>query len=322
MSLTHSLRQEAEPYARRLERLSKRTHSSLDDQNPPPNNLLAHALNQTFQFNSTSAPSHVPTTSLSFDTISPVGNPVTSPTVKPQYRDFGVQKNINFTRNTTTSQPSEDLSSCIMRLEAENRDLQGQVEKHKRESEGYRGSLDEIKRWYNSSGPHHHLRPPPPSGSSNFTAHPPQEFSTHPRWRSRNPISNSQVHSMDVQESDHPPIETLSPSSSESVSASPHRRTPMESCSFKMRARGDAQGSQIKPYPGAQQHGRRRGPTEPMNGRRRRGKLRGPPSFGRSGKLAGSPAPPNSSATVEAGVPGTSPRIDATAVHDKVNDED
>lgn len=325
MSLSHSLRREAEPYASRLERLSpssKRTHP-VNVRNPPPsNNFLANALNQTFQINSTSAASHVPTTPLSVDSVRPVGNAIISPTVKSQYKDFGVQKNLNFTRNTTV-QPSEDLSSCIMRLEAENRDLRAQVETHKQECEVLRETLRELNRQYNPH--HHHHPPPPPGGPSNFDPHPPSEFATHPRWRMRNIMIDSRFQFTDVQEPEHPPIETLpvyTHASPDSMSTSPHWRTPIEARDLKMRARGDGQSSRTQPYPGPQQHGQRRGPAELTNGRRRRGKLRGPP-FGRIEKPIGSPAPPNSSATVEAGDSGTSPRIDAAVAqdHDKTHDK-
>ena len=316
MSLTPSLRREAEPYARRLERLpppSKLTRSSLNVRNhPPPSNFLANALNQTFQLNSTTA--HVPTTPLFIDAIPPVTNPVVSPTVKPQYRDFGVQKNLNFTRNTSTIESSENLSSCIIKLEAENRDLRAQAEKYKHDCEVSRESLDEINRLYDSG--HHHL---PPSGPSNFTSHPPMEFSVHPRWRTRNIVTDNQLQSTDLEKLDFPPIETLpllTPSSPESDSASHRRRTPMAPRGLRMRGHGNAPGDQVQPYVGLQQHRRRRGPSDPTNGRRQRGGVQGPPSLDRGGRLVGSPAPPNSaSATSEAGVSGTLPTIDAD--HDK-----
>ena len=327
MSLTHSLRREAEPYAKRLERLprsSKHTHSSLNIRDrPSPNNFLANALNQTFQLNSTSATSRVPTTPLSFDAMPPVSDVVISPTMKPRYSDIGVQKNLNFTRNTSTIPPSEDLSSCIIQLQAENHELRAQVESRRRECErereAYRESLDGIHRWYNSLGPQ-------PPGPSNFAPHPPQESSMHPRWRNRGITADNRFQSMGIQELDSPPNEPvplLTPSSSESVSAS-HRRTSTEPRSVRIRSRGDSQGSQVQPYFGPQQHGRRRGPTEPTNRRRQGGKLRRSPSLGGSGKMIGSPAPPNStSTTIEAGVSNTFPTTDATVAHDhdKVNNQ-
>jgi hypothetical protein len=318
VSLTHSLRREAEPYAKRLERLprsSKRTLSPLNVRDrPSPNNFLANALNQTFQLNGTSAASRVPTTPLSFDEIPPVSNAIISPTVKPRYMDIGVQKNLNFTRNTSTIPPSEDLSSCIIKLQAENHDLRAQVESWKRECEACRESLDGIHRWYNSSGSH-------PPGPSNFTPHLPQESSMHPRWRNRGITTDNRFQSMQIQEPDSPdePIPLLTPSSSESI----HGRTPTEARSVRMRSRGDIQGSQGQPYFEPQQHGRRRGPAEPTNRRRQGGKLRGSPSLDGSGKVIGSPASPNSSTTIEAGFSDTFPMTDATVAqdHDKVNDQ-
>ena len=322
MSLTHSLRREAEPYASRLERLPrffKRTHSPFSyDVRPSANNFLANALNQTFQLNNTSAASHVSIKPLSFDAIPPVDTAVINPTTKPHYRDIGVQKNLNFTRHTSTIPPPEDPSSCIIKLQAENRDLRAEVETWKRDCEAYRESFDGvINRWYNSSGSH---PPPPPSGPSNFISHPPQEFSVHPRWRTRN-MNDNRFQSMEVQEPDFPPIETLTPSSSEGASAS-HRRTPVEPRGFRTRIRRDVQGSQIQPYSGPQQYGRRRGPSELTNGRRQRDKLRGPSGVG-GGRVIGSPAPPNSPAPVEAGVSNTLPTTDATVAqdHDKANDQ-
>lgn len=120
---------------------------------------------------------------------------------------------------------------------------------------------------------------------------------------------------MDVQESDYPPIETLplvTASSPEGISASTGWRTSTEPRSLRMRASREPQ-----------QHDRRRGPAEPTNGRRS-GKLRGPSSFNRSEKPIASPILLDSSATVEAGVSGTSPTIDAAVAqdHDKIHDED
>lgn len=328
MSLTHSLRQEAEPYAKRLERLprsSKRTHSSLIVRDrPSQSNFLANALNQTFQLNSTSATSRVPTTPLSSDAITPVSSSVINPNVKSRYRDIGVQKNPNFTRNTSLVPPSEDMSSCIIKLQAENGDLRAEVERCNRECEVYRENLDEITRLYNPSGSH--ASPPPASGPSNLNPNPRQEFSTHPRWRMRNIITDDRSRSMVVREPDHPPIETLpllTPSSPESVSVYHRRGTPMEPHSFSMRTHTDVQGSQVEPYFWAQQHGRRRGPAGPMNGRRQRGKLRGPPSLGRSGNVTSNPAPPNSTALGEAAV-SSALLITDTAIaqdHDTVNDK-
>lgn len=290
MSLTPSLQREAEPYATRLERPpppSKHTYSPLNVRDlPSQNNFLANALNQTFRLNSTTAASHVhvPTTPLFVDATSPVSNAVISPTVKPQYRNFGVQKNLNFTRHTSsTVGPSEDLSSCIMRLEAEKRDLQAQAEKYKHECEVYQESLSEINRMYNSPG--HRYHPPLSSGPSNFIPHPPLEFSIHPRWRTRI-TTDSRIHPVVLEELDFPPIEALplpTPSSPESTS---HRR-------------------------------RRRGPSDPTNGRRQGGNPQGLPFLDRSERLIRNTAPPNPAATGEAGVSSTSPTITVDVGHDK-----
>ena len=326
MSLTHSLRREAEPYAKQLERLSrssKCTDSSLNVRDrPAPNNPLANALNQTFQFNSTSATSRVPTTPRTFlDATPPVSNAVANSTVKPQHRDVGVQKSINFTRNSSTALPSGDASSCIVRLEAENRELRNRAEVYKRECEGYRESLDEIHRRYSSSRSHHHPLPLT-SGPSNLASHSPQELSTHPRWRTRG-ISDNQFQSMDIQEPDHPPIETLplpTPSSPESVSPSARRRTPTESRSLKMKARGTP-GSQVQPYSRPPQYSRKR---DRANARRHGNKPGGPPSLDQGGNVIGSPAPPNSStATVETEDSSTSPSASAAVAqdHNKANSQ-
>lgn len=326
MSLTHSLRREAEPHLRRLERLPrsfKRIRPPLIIPNQQSPNILANALNQTFQFNSTSATSHVPTTPRSFDAVPPVNNAVVSPTVRPQYRDIGVQKNLNFTRNTCTTQPSGDFSSCIVSLERENRDLRVQVETFRRDYDACRESLDEINRRYRGpSGSHH--PPPPPNGPSGFTPYPTQGFSAHPRWRKRNLRTERQFQPMEVQEPEYPPIETLTlptPPSPERVSPSAHRRTPTELRSLRMRGRDDPLGSQGQPYFKPQHHGRRRGLSEP-NGRRQRGKLVGPPFSSRSGRVVESSVAPSSSTTVDAEVSGNSPTTDAAATqgHDKAND--
>lgn len=326
MSLTHSLRQEAEPYAKRLERLprsSKRTHSSsIVRDRPSQDNFLANALNQTFQLNSTSAASHVPTTPLSSDAITAVSSSVINPNVKPRYRDIGVQKNPNFTRNTSLVPPSEDLSSCIIKLQAENSDLRAEVERCNRECDVYRERLDEITTLYTPSGPH---APPPASGPSNLNPNPRQEFSTHPRWRMRNIVTDDRSRSMVIREPDHPPIETLpllTPSSPENISLSHRWPTPAEPHSFRMRAQTDVQGSQVEPYFGAQQHGQRRGPAGPMNGRKKKGKLRGPPSLDRSENMSGNPAPPNSSPFGEAAASSALLMTDTAVAqdHDLVND--
>lgn len=328
MSLTHSLHREAEPYAERLQRLPrspKRIHSSFNIRNRSSPNILANALNQTFQLNSTSAASHVHTPPRSSDAIPSVSKGITNPTLKPQYKDIGVQKNLNFTRSTSNMQPSEDVSSCIMKLEAENRELRAQAETHKREREAYRDNLDELKKRYSSSGSHRHPLPSS-SGPSNFIPYPPQEFSTHPKWRTRHITTDNRYHPMDVQEPEYPPIETLllTPSPPESISPSTCGRTPTEPRGHRMKARGgDAQGSQVSPYYEARQHGRRRAPAEMVNGRRRRGKLGGPSSSSHSEKSVGSSGPPNSSASAEAGVSGTLPRTDGTVTqaNDNANDQ-
>ena len=268
-------------------------------------------MNQTFQFNNTTAASHVPTTPLFIDALPSVSNAVISLTDKSRHRDVGVQKNLNFTRHTPTIRPSEDPSSCITRLEAENRDLRGQAETYKRECEGLRESLGEIKRRYNPSGHHHH--PPTLGGPSNFTSHPPPEFSVHPRWRTRNIVADNQLQATDLEEPDYPPIETLpllTPSSRESLSPSRRRRTPTAPRSF-----GKAAGSQVQPYFGPQQQRRRRGPSDPTNGRRVRDRYQKLGSLELNGRLGGGPVASSSTTTGEAEASGTSSTIDVD--HDK-----
>ena len=284
MSLTPSLRREAEPYAERLERpssSSKRAHFPFDARDHlPSDNILANALNQTFQLNSTTTTSHVSTTTVFIDATPPV-----NPIVKPKYREAGVQKNLNFTRHTSTTQPSEDPSSCIMRLEAENRDLRAQAEAQKHNCERYRESLEEIQRRYDFSG--HHLAAP-----ANFASQPPVDFSAHPRWRMR---GENQLQSTDLEQSDNATMETLplpTPSSPESGSPTHRRRTLTAPRSFGMRSRGDHAPSS-QPYMRSQHHRRRRGASHPVNGKKPRGGLQGSHSFDHSERLTEGPAQTN-----------------------------
>ncbi|KAG9318701.1 hypothetical protein JVU11DRAFT_797 [Chiua virens] len=234
-----------------------------------------------------------------------------------RYRHVGVQKNLNFTRHTLTDQSSQDPFSCIMRLQTENRDLRADVETYKHKCAKYQENLRELDRWY----PRQRLFLAPPSSSNGPSAsvpYPNPELANHPKWRMRNPMPEHRSRPADAQEPDFPPIEFLplcTPSSSESTSTVPRRRTP-EPSSHRVKTRGDVPGSKVQPY-GTPQRGRRRGYTEPTNGRRHRDFPRGPASVDRR-EPAGDPIPSNSLVTIEPEASGTSliDRMNVTGAQD------
>jgi len=168
----------------------------------------------------------------------------------------------------------------------------------------YRENLDEIEKRYNAlRTPPPPLFPPPPLPPPPPSTPPPRfrpELSSHPRWRSRNVTSDSRTRSMDVPKFDHPPIEALqtcSPSSAETVSTSPRRRTPTEPRSLRLRVGNNLHGNRTQPYfTPQQQRGRRRAPPGQTNGRGRRGRGQGRSVNGRGDVPNGNPSPPDSSA--------------------------
>ncbi|KAF9227648.1 hypothetical protein BS17DRAFT_396746 [Gyrodon lividus] len=256
----------------------KRIRSSRFDLDPPVEalgtNILASALNQTFQCNSTSGSRHAPTTPVTTSGVALVNNALSIPKplcAEPQYKDIAIQTGLNFTRQTFELALMVDQSSYIATLEEQQRVLQAALEASERRCQSLQESLEEISRRYvQVAGSQPHVTTLLPSTSTSHSVSRPQRQVQHI-------TPDNQLHPIHAQEPEHPPIETLRPLTppwqegswrlpdSISTPAPPRRTTPTEPHSSgqrvavqQERGRGNVQqGSREQYRHGSKKHSQR-----------------------------------------------------------------